>query len=77
MSIQQLVGAMNNCAKFHKTLVLQNVRTSDLMYVRDMNYNSGSIEFVVVKNNLTMTLSAKEMAIALDSYTIYDLIAVA
>ena len=75
MSIQQLVGAMNNCTKFRKQLVLQNIRTNTLMYVRDMNYNSGSIEFVVVKNNLTMTLSAKEMAIALDSYVIYDLIA--
>lgn len=75
MSIQQLVGAMNNCTKFRKQLVLQNIRTNTLMYVRDMNYNSGSIEFVVVKNNLTITLSAKEMAIALDSYVIYDLIA--
>ena len=75
MSIQQLVGAMNNCTKFRKQLVLQNIRTNTLMYVKDMNYNSGSIEFVVVKNNLTMTLSAKEMAITLDSYVIYDLIA--
>lgn len=77
MSIQQLVSAMNNCAKFHKQLVLQNVRTNSLMYVKDMSYSNGSIQFVVVKNNLTMTLNAKEMAIALDSYTIYDLIAVA
>lgn len=76
MSIQQLVSTMRNCAIFHKILVLQNVRTSNLMYVRDMNYNSGSIEFIVVKNKLTMILTEKEMAIVLDDYTIYDLIVV-
>lgn len=74
MSVTQLIGVMANCRNFNKELVLVN-RTNDMvMIVKSMTYHKGVVYFEIDKgNDISMTLSSKEMALLLDNYVIYNL----
>lgn len=74
MSVTQLIGVMANCRNFNKELVLINKTNSRVMIVKSMTYHNSVIYFEVDKgNDLSMTLSSKEMALLLDNYVIYNL----
>ena len=74
MSVQQLIGVMANCRNFNKELVLVNRTNSKVMIVKSMTYHKGVVYFEIDKgNDISMTLSSKEMALLLDNYVIYNL----
>lgn len=73
MSVTQLIGVMANCRNFNKQLVLVNRASNKTMIVKSMTYHKGVVYFEIDKgNDLSMTLSSKEMALLLDNYVIYE-----